>query len=1028
MQDKAQLAEAYQRAVAANDIAAANEIADTLNALAAQDEVKTRANQPQPAPSEAQNIMEATAGATPAGAMVSQVASMVPAAVSEFVRQYGSPMMRMGGISVYKSPEELAATRELSQNLQPSMATSARLAAILASLTPQGAATQGLASVVPMAILGAAGESAAQAIEGQPDVSRVAQAAALSGASGITKTFAPSPSTLARGMQQLGAGAANAIVQGGASAGAETARTLISEGRMPTEGEIVSAASLPAVLGFGFGLGAQTGRVLRTAVTEKKLAEQAFGTSRLPASLSAPSLIGYDAAMAETRGMDIGTDAIEQRINSGFRKLFGNPIDGAEVARFLQPYVGGMDEARLAVAGLSEDALKAEAAYQDAKLAYQEAVSAAGNRVDANVQKAYERLQKASDVATAQQAKVIAENAYELQQVKMAKQFVSPAELRDVFVEKVMSPLNKVIESRADELYKQLPFSRTEEVFDAGQMLKDIRAKLKPFGKDASNEAERMLGNLMPTKADDGTLVYPRKSLEDIRKLRRDIWAKWENPAPGESQMDNKIISAMDDAIGGSTRAQMEAVFDPQTVQIYDKANAFWSAQSKAKGNEAVRALMIKNPKDAAAQAFVNDLVEKGGAADSYKGLVNYIDTVAAGDPATQQAMKSHVMDIVRAGLVNRSYGTATGEGLVDFNKLVSDVSRLQASKFPVNQLGFDETMLRGAAKIAGKAGLGKTVTTAELEELITNPAVQSMMNATPTKPNMAGVFTEMEKVADELMAYRELRSSRWDEIVGKTASARAKKIEAAKRLQKVNVSLEQAEAKLGSIEQDPLYVAMSGGKNFGLQGDGQANFRSFLTSIKSTDMTTQPEVSSLLSAVAKKSPEMRQQIALQTMSDTIEALATNQLTGQRGIDWENLGRFLDPANPAKGNLVKDRIRLIVGEEAFRGLEKQVPRLEIIRKLNAARAEVGSLRTAAGESVAVAASAARATPTSVGLAARAVQNEIARGNYKTAALILQNPFLYGLVEKGASLSDAVQRLGVQRAYLLYANNPDLLGR
>lgn len=967
------------------------------------------------------DAMVAAGGVAPVTAMMSG-AGVAGQLGQEAMRQYVGPAMRSGGISAVKTPEQIAATEELVKNLTPSVSNFFRYAPLLVP-NPASAGR----AVLQNYMTGTTGETVARFIEGnEQDMGEAGQSGALQATGSVFKTFAPSGSFLGRGAQFLGSAATNAAVQAGGAAAAEALRSISSGEGLPSGQQLVSAAKLPAIVGFSFGGVGQAGRSMGTLLSERTMARRAFGSERLPPGIESPTIMGRSAGAVEAAGGDIGIPALEARINANFRSMFGPTKDGAEVVRFLSPYVGQLDEASARLAALSDDSLRAEDAYQQAQAAYQQAVLAKTSSTDERIISARLRLDDAAARARGVRAKAIADNAYKIQQARLSNEFVSPAEMRNVFVQRVMNPLRDVVNRQVDELYSRLPFSRTEEVFDSGALLSDLRQTLKDEGRDAAGEFEsRFLAALRPSRADDGTLVYPRKSLQDIRKLRRDMWSAYTDPQPGGPRADAAMIAKVDKALGGSLRKQMEAVFDADTVKLYDEANAFYSAQSDAMSSPAARALFVADPKDGAFRDFVNDLVDKGGASDAYKGLIRYIDTVAVGAPAVQQAAKSHVMDLVRAGIVERNFGSAASQvsDSVDVLGVLKDVRRLAQDRFPVEQLGLGSvTQLEQIARLANGAGLGSRLSADELQELVGNPLVREAMRS-PNKAELPRVGT---LVAKELAAYRDLRLERLQRIAGLTKQAEVTLARAQKRLGEAGVDVADAQARLGSMQNDPLYLAFQGNKNFGLTGKGQDDFGRFIRAINNTDMTTAQEVKDLLAAIAKKSPEMREQIALQTLTDTIKALSTNQATGARGINWDELGKFLDPQNPARGNLAKERLRIIVGDDAFNELRRFMPRLEIMRRFNTRAAAFSPSRTAVGEAAGATASGVGAgTAGSTSINIRYLDSLLSRGHYKGMALLMANPAFRSATKGGAKLGEILAKTGLQRTYNLLTNNPDL---
>jgi hypothetical protein len=179
-----------------------------------------------------------------------------------------------------------------------------------------------------------------------------------------------------------------------------------------------------------------------------------------------------------------------------------------------------------------------------------------------------------------------------------------------------------------------------------------------------------------------------------------------------------------------------------------------------------------------------------------------------------------------------------------------------------------------------------------------------------------------------------------------------------------------------------------------------------------------------LLEAVGKKSPELREQIAIHQLERTMRFLATNQEVGERTINWSRLGEFLNPSNPAKGAIENQRIRAIVGKEAYGELMDNLPRLEIVRKVNKERLQMqagrGSAKAATSAAVGLSTGKSGAGQSTT---ASNFFDLLSQGYYGTASFIAAIPGARKAFNAGASIEDIVGKLGPQRAYIIMQNAP-----
>ncbi len=942
--------------------------------------------------------------------LVKDVANLGVEFGREAIRQYVAPGVKsfLGrGQLGLPTQEGVEASKELSKNLEPSL----RMSPMLLNALPQYRASN-LATQAAISGLSFAG------VEGLTGASPREQAAAgIVGAAGAYNPgFRAGQTGLSRGAQYVGSSLLGGAVQGGAE---------MAAGLVRGEGldESVSSASIPALVGATFGLAGQLGKAFEAYANEADRAAAAFGGD-VPLAIRSPTMFGQQAAKAEVLGTDIGVSEIERRVGDEWIKQFGQPVDGAEIIAKLQPFTGKLDETTERLASLSRESLAANENLELARAALRESRANAIDATSVQQQKLNERLRDAANAAALQQAKDISNNAYKLQQMRLSGNYVAPADARNAFVERVMNPLDDHVKQTANVLQEAINVPM-DAAFVSGKDIKNAiqmnMGSLRQEDLDAIMSPYLMQPKVNPKtgKPIKGGKEYRNLSRHDVQYIRNKLWNMQDSDLPNVPQLDSVILKKMDTAIAAATEDAIEA-FSPGSLEPLRAFNAYWSKQAQAKANRHSRAFFVKDPNDEIITNLTNDIIKDGAASSGYTGIISYIDAAAAGNPVLQQEMKSHVFGLIRDSLMQRNYNSNTpGMGLmVDISALATDINRLEKGGFPVNQLGLDSKMINETARLANGAGLGSRITGQEFAAIMQNPAVkQAISEGKRPEPII-------KKVVNEFGAARAYRESRWNEIAGRSQSARRSAELAEKRAREAGLSLADIERQVGDMSKDPLFVAFSGKKNFGINGEGHSDFQRFLAYINDPNMTKSADVSALLSAIEKKSPEMREQIALHTMNRTVEFLSKNQLTGERGIDWNAVGKFIDPSNPVSGEMAKNRLRTIVGDNAYSKLMESMPRIEIMRSLNRQREAVAQGRRSISElGTAGRGLSQGASGQGFGTTARSIGDWIGLGEYYMASLAMVIPGADKALRSGASMSEIIQGLGPQRAFIIQMNMP-----
>ncbi len=875
--------------------------------------------------------------------------------------------------------------------------------------------TSGMSTLPMLAAQGAAsalGEIAGQAAEGGGfrggDVTR---AAITGGAGSYLPTWASrsiAQSLPAKAGEILAKGGVGATIQGGAGVAGELAKAGIEGNlgeRAANLGGLAGEKWIDAAIGFGFGIGSGIGQAVRKTDADRKVAVEIFGRQELPPEAIDLAFAGAARRRTEATGVS-AMDPITESMASRLQGLAGTPPVGAELTKQLAPYAGAIDDVQSKVAALRNDVETKRQLLEQARQNY-------GDVQGDVVAKAESELAAARRELADADLSALRNEAFKLQQAKLGDAYVDFATLRNLYVERVQKPLDEFLTNKSKAMYEAVGVPGAAPLIDGSDIERAIDAAA--LAKSASPEetasiTNRIRSRIIAGKNENNEFVYRQLSLNDVRSMRSDLQKMLVEASTGTTRA-NSLVNAADAQIAAATRRQIEKIAGDSALKAYDEANAYWRNYSRARQNPLARVLMARTPNDESVQTMVSKLVQKGPGSDEYVGVNRYIEAVADGAPEVQAEMKSQIMSLVRGGVVAKNMKG----GIVDVDGLANDIASMERNKFSVSDLRLGTAKeLRTIASLANKAGLSKSQLTQEqLTEIIESPGVQ---DAILSGRNFS---VAASKPIAEIAAVEQIRAGRFMESAGLAKRAQELYNKANANLTKSNADFNRVKAKLDTLEADPIAVAMSGGKNFGLTGKVQQDFDSFIGSILNPGATAPDDVKALMVAIDKKSPELRENIAMRAMHDRLKWVTENARTGGKTVEYK---RALEEMADTE---YSNRLRIVLGNERYsklEGMRRELERLNAIDNAANLRGTVVGLKEAA---VAARGAATGSMTGGSGFFVGSVLGLLERGRYKAASVILSKPDVWRAYSQIGNLEKAIETLGVQRATMLYQNMPGL---
>ena len=938
---------------------------------------------------------------------------------TEFYKQYVEPVSQITQGNIDQG----------AGNLAKSFAPSIGVAGYLANLYPPiGEATMGTKALLT-GLSSISGDVIKRKILGEPITLGEEVKVGILGNSAM-QAYAllgrVSQSPLARAGGYVMGGTVNAAIQGGVSASAEYAQKLLDEGRTPTMQELVSAAKVPAIVAGGFGTLSRVGEGVRTLSREEMAARSAFGTDNLPLGYRSPTMYAQGSSAGATGQSSV--EDFEQSIAAKWARTTSPEVEGSELASVLRPYAKALDEAKIEQAKLSQINLDAEVLRQEASAAFDAARAKAAGGYDADVIVAQQKLEQASDNVFTANAATIAKNAAELEALKATDGTMLPATSMALFHRKVWQPMQRYLKNKEDSLFSKV--DSTTNSFN-GEVIADAITSGKAFTTAADYDQgvikaliESRVTRAVPDGA-KGAREYVYLNLADIRALRRDINDLVSPKTAGVGVGNNRILIEADDKISNVVLETLQGQ-GPEAVKAYKNANKYYRTILEAEGNPNVKLLAATDPTDQSVQTFVNNMVSAGGDSSGYRGLIKYIDSVAAGNRTLAASMKGQALEVIKGGLLNKNLskiGDATSPS-VDLESLYADVYKLSKGNngFPIQSLGLGNlSQIRQLAELSKLSGLGTKLSQADFQTLVSNPYIKGVLE----NPRVGELTVAFDQVANEIMAVRELQKSKMFGIVGATAKQREVYNKAVGHANKAKRSLADINEKVANLESSPLAVAFSGNKNFGINTEeGGRQFKAFISSLSDPAQYTDAQARTMMNAMGEIGDgSFLQQARLHLMTDTLQFLSSASDVSKESVNWNKIAQFYGAGNEQQ---VK-RIQMLVGADKWKQIESMIPRLNIVRQYNQVAGKTALTSKAIGEVASTGRAIATGTPqgVSTGTFTKGISDLAARGHYKLAALLIDMPKVRMAMEAGANIDEAISKLGLQTAAMLYMNNPEL---
>lgn len=823
----------------------------------------------------------------------------------------------VGGALSMGEPSLMADMPYTPESLQKSAAFTARYVAPVGVGLATGGL--GLAPALAAGAAGAAGEYAAQKIEGEGETDWRKVAAA--GVPLPVFQFAPAAGGV------LSAGAKSFLATTGAQlAGAETART-IRTGELPWEGlkeeptkDIVLRWGLPVVSGVLARKGTQFEEAKQKL--EQLTAERGGGSVMLSeiqpkyTQLESNQIqSGNKKAIDLAENMDVGMgDVVKQ--------AYGNlpPESQAAIAQDLAPYVNALENARVAHAQAQEAARAASDQLKAAQLTRTGDIAS---------------LKAASEVA--ENNRLLAENNFRTMvsdvfgprtPVMTDRASVGALQRR---MQNVAKQAEAGIESSLDALYQNAGLGPNDTIVSKEDVLRSISAR-KAAGR-------AMEGDISRADAEKAVELFfgdsETASLEALRKFK-DVIAR-RLPAGEPPDAASRYASSLYDALKKSSLRYVKANYGD------DAFNAFKTAQQRSAANfQAREGSVVDMLRNGDFEGFYRTVRQEGRLGNAMRELDAYAssltratgEAIASGQIDTARAMqnvrvamdfKKDVNNIILNGVINESIPAKTGglakvSDVIDPKKLMENLDWFSRQGFPPKSLGVRGNDIADLIKANNMVG----------KEPLTVGKLNDFLSLLPTTKS---------DVAAARIAYRQAVAN------GMIAGGAKEKAEAFRKAneiaKKANLNEAVAQAEYQAAQADPITKFFSE-KGSMLIGNGALQNSDWVEKIISKDPETISQFVNVLTTPTATGPARPDVLA--KMKEAAVAYAVKRFAPTVGAAPEKL-RAGEIANLFTSNnrdiaIQRENLKSILGSESYGRLMDTIvnPLKEILKTRAALRA------------------------------------------------------------------------------------------
>ena len=483
----------------------------------------------------------------------------------------------------------------------------------------------------------------------------------------------------------------------------------------------------------------------------------------------------------------------------------------------------------------------------------------------------------------------------------------------DVGVTAQINAVNQTMDSARRTLRNGINNAYEQANIGPNSTILDLNGALSAIASSSRSASSKIKGRGAKTKyrafvksyfEENGTRSKPggpkdQLSLEFYQQMQKALADKM--AVGGELSSLNQAQSGeVYRALGRASNRFLERI-NPEKAQSYKIATALASDDFLSRETQAMTFL-----REGDVDNFYS-AISKEGRGETIADITEFAKLLAkSGDKNAAQAFVASVNDVISKGILNKATKANLGQGLdevantVDVNTLVTELDKLRALKFPIEQLSFGGSIkeIKAAARLNSVRPSGR-VTPEQLDEFL-------------VLAEKIGV----PKATAKMNYYNAVRN---EQIANGTRTQRLTSYRTRMAAKEAGANAEDAIQALALLEKDPI-IRVINDRSFKLPSD-PTNSAKFYSSLLSMEPDT---ASSFAEALVLKGKQEDLSNIKKNLLYQIMGQQTTDVTGRQSVNVSGISDFFfETGNPRLDNQ-RDVFRRIVGDDEYKNIKNNV--------------------------------------------------------------------------------------------------------
>jgi hypothetical protein len=774
---------------------------------------------------------------------------------------------------------------------------------------------------------------------------------------------------------------------------------VVETGKLSSTGTNAIVGTIGAVGGMANRLSDKIGEnVFNADVKRRMLQEAGIDPTAIPSQYLFPNSskqISLKATVAGSKEAIQDAAFHTQILNQAVGNV-GDLVEGGVIAKELGSYVNKFNAAEAKLAALSKETASAQLGVKAAE----DALDAANQSRSATaVANAMNELENANNALNTIHANEINRAATALRLgVDPAGNVFTPDQAKKLYTNLAAS-IDAFSDRTASAMYGKsaLGFGSNKRFIPTDEIAKTIKSI-----KKGVNEMNIDILSDIPEGVE-------QLSLNEVRQIRKDISDLAYSAKVNGDRRAASLLGNLDNKVKQVARNSVAGLGD-ESLQAYDKANAWYSSVLNARQNPLGRSILGETVKDEAVFSMVKNLVN--GKSDEYSSAIKYIDSVANGNKEVQSAMKSRLNQIVRDSVIStNTIRNNLNDPVLNVKSLLSDLRKVSDNKnIRFSELGFgDRKQLNRINESFAKYDVN-SISQSEFDAFMRKPTIKNAI------ANGYNADKEIAAAAAEVAAKRAIYDAAF-------LNATNEKNELSKALTKAqklfnDAGIAETDARLiqAKVNSNPIINQIKNGRSFGMAEGTEQDFGDFISFMTDPNRGTNRSKADFFRALDKENPTLRDAIRNRYLNDKLAVLVegSDNPMLKRKISYQKAESLFDPLNkdPANERVIA---KIIMGSDNYDRFEKLAP---VFRIMAGAERKLGG--GIAGREAAQIAGATRAATTGktsgffgVERMKDAIYDLVNNNMVRVSGFLFRNPDAFEVYKATGSIQKAIGSVGSQ---------------